>query len=231
MPISHIDFAIATSLFLLFVGILFSYIVSYFLNYSNIAKASELRGVAFDLFNTFFTGKGVPANWTEQSFTPVKVGLMNDLYMIAINVTETSGSPKDIVNGTVTFDSTCSKNILNSTVILYNSSNLQIPFQLWNQTFCADGVYLNSSDIVFNASLVANQQKFFFLYFSSERNVSAATYSVAFDNTSGYTFQTFPVKEMQMISVDRFKALRNLNYDEVVQTISKGYKFKVEVSS
>jgi len=232
MAISHIDFAIATGFFLLFVGILFGYTISYFLNYSNIAEASELRGVAFDIFNIFFTGKGVPANWTEQSFTPVKVGLMNDLYMIPVNVTETSGTARSNigVNGTINFDSECSRNILNNTVRLYNSSNLQIPFQLYNQTFC-NSMYLRTGEMVFNLSLAAYQTKFFFVYFSPEKNVTAATYSVIFPNEINYIFQTFPVKEMQTISIDRFKALRNLIYDEVVQTIPKGYKFKVEISS
>jgi len=232
MAFSNIDFAIAAGLFLVFIGILFGYVVNYLLNYRNIAVASELRGVASDLFNTFFTGKGVPSNWDEQAIVPVKVGLMNDLYRIAINVTETNGTARDniAINGTIDFDSTCSKNVLNNTVRLYNSSNLEIPFQLYNQTFCSSR-YLKTGDLVFNLSLSADQTKFFFVYFSPEKNVTAASYSAVFPNETNYSFQTFPVEELQMISIDRLKALRLLNYTDVIQTLVKGYSFKVEVSS
>jgi len=233
MAFTHVDFAIAAGVFLVFVGILFGYITNYLTNYQNMAMTSELRGVASDLFNTFFTGKGVPSNWDEQSFTPVKIGLINDLYRIAINVTETNGTNRDniAINGTVNFDSTCSRNVLNNTVRLYNSSNSQVSFQLYNQTFCSS-THLKTGEIVFNLSLSASQTKFFFVYFSPEKNVTSASYSVAFPvNETNYTFQTFPIEELQTISIDRLKTLRGLDFTEVVQTLIKGYLFKVEVSS
>jgi len=232
MAVSHIDFAIATGLFLVFIGILFGYVVSYLVNYRNMAETSELRGVASDLFNTFFTGKGVPSNWEEQGLTPVKIGLMDKLYLIVINVTEKDGSYRDnvVINGTIDYDSSCSRNVLNNTVRLYNSSNFQIPFKLYNQTFC-DGSYLKRADIVFNVSLEPYQSEFFFLYFSSQKSIEAPNYSLDFPLVEiNYSFQTFPVQELQMIAVDKLKALRNLSYEEVLQTVPKGYEFGVEIS-
>lgn len=232
MAISHIDFAIATGLFFLFIGILFSYVVSYLVNYRNMAETSELRNVASDLFNTFFTGQGIPSNWEEGGLTPVKVGLVDRLYMIVINVTEKNGSHRNniAINGSIWFDPSCVRNVLNNTVRLYNSSNLQVPFQLYNQTFCG-GKYLRRADVVLNISLEPYQSKFFFLYFSSGKSIEFSNYSLSFPvNVSNYTFQTFPTQELQAISVEKLKALRNSSYAEVLQTIPKGYGFKVEIS-
>jgi hypothetical protein len=232
MAISHIDFAIATGLFLVFIGMLFGYVVSYLVDYRSMAETSELRGVASDLFNAFFIGKGVPGSWEEQGLTPLKIGLMDKLYLIVINVSETNGSYRNNIeiNGTIDFDSSCERKVLNTTARLYNSSNSQIPFQLYNQTFC-DGSYLKRSDIVFNLSLEPYESELFFLYFSSQKSVEAPNYSLDFPvNETNYSFQTFPIQELQAISVDKLKALRNLSYEEVLQTIPKGYEFRVEIS-
>jgi hypothetical protein len=45
-----------------------------------------------------------------------------------------------------------------------------------------------------------------------------------------YTFEVFPVQEFQAISIDKLMGLRNLSYEEVIQTIPKGYNFRVEIS-
>ncbi|MEM5879509.1 MAG: hypothetical protein QXU74_03395 [Candidatus Aenigmatarchaeota archaeon] len=232
MAFSHIDFAIATGVFLIFVGILFGYVVSYLVNYRNIAEASDLRGMASDLFNTFFIGRGIPNNWEDLGFTPVKIGLMNNLYRVFINVTEKNGTQRNniTINGSVYFDSSCSRKVLNNTLRLYNLSNQEVPFQLYNQTFCGGG-YLKTGEIVFNVSLQPYQSQFFLLYFSSEKSVVPPNYSLAFPvNETNYSFQTSPVQEFQMISVDKFKALKSLDYGEVLQTIPKGYVFEVEIS-
>ncbi|MEM5829789.1 MAG: hypothetical protein QW040_01395 [Candidatus Aenigmatarchaeota archaeon] len=230
MAFTHVDFAIATGLFFVFISILFSYMISYLVNYRNIAENSELRSIASDFFNSFFTGEGIPSNWEESNLTPVKIGLMDKLYVIIINVTETNGSYRNdiTVNGSVDFDPNCVRKIMNNTVRLYDA-NSQIPFQLYNQSFC--GNFLKKGEVVFKLSLEPYQSKFFFLYFSSEKNVLAPTYSVEFPvNVGNYTFQTYPIQELQAISVDKLLALRNLSYSNVVQTIPKGYVFEVEIS-
>ncbi|MEM5869837.1 MAG: hypothetical protein QXR09_01575 [Candidatus Aenigmatarchaeota archaeon] len=232
MVLSHIDFAIATGIFIVFLGILFGYLVSYLLNYRSIAESSDLRGIASDLFTTFFIDKGVPANWEDSEIAPVKIGLMNNLYRILINVTEKNGTQRNniAINGSVEFDLSCNRKISNNTIRLYNSNNSEVPFQLYNQTFC-DGGYLKTGEIVFNISLQPYQSQFFFLYFSSEKNVIPPNYSLPFPvNETNYSFEIFPVQELQMISVNKLIALRSLNYEEVLQTIPKGYAFRVELS-
>jgi len=230
MAFSNIDFAIAIGVFVVFVGVLFGYVVNYLVNYRNMAASSELTGVATDIFNTFFTSKGVPSNWDELSLPPVKVGLIDSLYRMAINVTGSADINNKAINGTLNFDSECSKNVLNETVRLYNSSNSEIPFQLYNQTYCSNR-YLRAGDIVFNVTLSAGQTKFFYVYFSPEKNVTNTSYSVVFSNETSYVFQAFPVEELQTISIDRLKALKRLSFTDVVQTLVTGYDFKMEVSS
>lgn len=231
MAFSQIDIAIAVGIFLVFIAILFSYMSNYFFNYRNIATTSELTGVASDIFNAFFTGRGVPENWDEQNFTPVKVGLMTTLYRVAINVTETSGTARNniTINGTVNFDSGCSRNVFNNTVRLYDSSNSQVAFQLYDQIFCSNE-YIMRGNLVFNLSLSASQTKIFYVYFSPQRNVTASNYSFAFPATGNYIFQAYPAEELQAISIDKLYALQKLNYTDVAQTLTKGYKFNLEIS-
>jgi hypothetical protein len=232
MAFSYVDFVVASSIFLIFIILLFNQVLNYISNYRNIAETSELREMASILFNTFFTDKGLPSNWEEQNSAPAKIGLMNYLYVIVINVSDVSGNPREniAINGSVDFDASCSRNVLNNTLRLYNSSNSQIPFQLYNQSFCEDGK-LKRGEIVFNLTLLPNESKFFFLYFSSEKDVAPPNYFLDFPvNETNYTFQVFPIQELQAISISKLKGLRNLSYEELLQTIPKGYNFRVEIS-
>lgn len=230
MAFTHVDFAIAVGIFLIFTSFLLGYVLSYLTNYRNMAETAEMRDIASTLFHTFFTGEGIPPNWEEMGITPVKLGLMSNLYLIVINVTETNGSymVNTTINGSIEFDPNCEKKILNNTVRLYFNDQ-QIPFQLYNQTFCDN--FLKKADIVFNLTLHPYTSKFFFLYFSSEKSVIQPDYSVPFpENPENYTFSTYPIQELQMISVDKLKSLRNLNYDDLLQTLPRNFNFKVEIA-
>jgi hypothetical protein len=231
MAFSYIDFIVASGVFLIFITILFNQVGNYVSNYKNIAETSELREVASILFNTFFTGKGLPSDWENQNSTPFKIGLINDLFLIVINVSETSGNQRNniTINGSIEFDPSCSKGVLNNTIRLYDSSNTQVPFQLYNQSFCESGS-LRRSEVVFNLTLLPNESKFFFLYFSSEKEIVPPNYFLEFPNETNYTFQVFPVQEFHGISVGKLIQLRNLSYEEVIQTLPKGYNFRVEIS-
>jgi hypothetical protein len=231
MPFSYVDFAIASGIFLIFLSVFLGHVVNYITSYWNEKEVFELKTVASTIFNTFFADEGLPKDWEKKGLVPVKVGLVGKLYMVVINITETSGNYREnlIINGSIEFDKNCERNILNNTVRLYNSSNSQIPFQLYNQTFC-EGGFLKKAEIVFKTSLEPSQSHFFFLYFSSEKNVEASNYSLDFSVNENYTFQTFPAQELKVISVDKLMALKNLSYEEVLQTIQKGYEFMVEIS-
>jgi hypothetical protein len=232
MAFDYIDFIVASSIFLIFVVFLFNQVLNYISNYRNVVETSELKEIASIIFNSFFTDKGLPENWEEQSFVPSKIGLIDNFYLTIINVTDLSGSLREniTINGSINFDPDCNKNIWNNTLKLYDSENSEIPFQLYNQSFC-EGSGLKKGEIVFNLTLLPHESKIFFLYFSSEKNVVPQNYSLDFPvDEVNYTFEVFPVQEFQAISIDKLMGLRNLSYEEVIQTIPKGYNFRVEIS-
>jgi hypothetical protein len=228
---SNIDFAVAVGLFLTFIALLFVYMTSFLSTYYGLKTTSELRTLAYDIFNTMLGGKGVPSNWENRNHVPVRVGLITDLYRIPVNITETSGMDRGTitVNVSINFDAYCYNKTWNSTVRVYNSSYSPIAFQLYNQTFCPQD-YLKTADVVFNVSLNANENKLFFLYFSPQKNITAAAYSLEFPETTDYTAKVYPDEKFNIVSVDKLRSLRDLNYDEVVMTLGTDYKFRIEVS-
>jgi hypothetical protein len=226
--VSKIDFAVATGLFILFWGVLIVGTMNYLENYRNLATSSEMRTIAWNVYNALFASKGVPTNWQDYRYTPVKIGLITDLYRATINITETNGTSRGTitVNATINFDSGCERNIKENTVRLYDSDITEVQFQLYNQTYCGAS-YLKAADLAFALALSANQAKFFYVYFSSEKYVTAAGYSVSFQNTTNYTANVYPIEELKMVSGDKLRGLRNLTVSEVMRTV--GYNFRVEV--
>lgn len=229
MP-SQIDFAIAVGLFITFIVILFLYLTGYMSSYVGLVSTSELRTVAYNIYNSLFGGKGIPENWEEQNYTPVKVGLITDLYRVPIVVTETNGTERDTetINISLSFDPNCEKKAWNSTVRVYENGD-EITSQLYNQTFCSEN-YLNNSDLVFNSSFSANQTKTFFIYFSGEKSIDKPNYSLPFNISSNFTIQIYPEEKLTTISITKLKALRNLTYEEVVSTLGTEYKLRIEIS-
>jgi hypothetical protein len=229
--VSHIDLAIAIGLFLTFIALIFVYTTSFLSSYRGLQATSELRTVAYDIYNAIFGGKGVPTNWEDFVRVPVRAGLVTDLYRLPVNVTETNGTYRGniTVNVTMSFDSSCSNKAWNTSVRVHNSSYAEVPFQAYNQTFCSQQ-FLKTADMVFNVSLNANESKFFFVYFSNQRNITVPSYSIPFPNTTNYTAQIYPEEKFIMVSVDKLKALRNLDFNELVRTLGTDYKFRVEVS-
>ena len=135
---SHIDFAIAVSLFLFFFAAIIVLTTNYFSRYSVLTKTSELKPVAESLFNVLLKRKGTPENWDlNYSISPVKVGLVEDLYMIPIVVKETNGSDRinEPVTARITFDENCQNKSWNTTMRMYNESDIEINLEISNTTF------------------------------------------------------------------------------------------------
>jgi len=229
---SQIDLAIAVGLFLTFVGLIIVYITSYMMNYSGLISISELRTAAYNIFKTFFTSKGVPSSWETNSYTPIKIGLITDMYRMPIMINNTNGTNFNNItmNISINFDTSCENTAWNDTIRMYDEDNQQIPLQLYNSTFCSEQ-YINKSDIVFNTSIVMDQNKILHIYFSNDENVTGSAYVMPFPNmnATNYTVIKYPKLKLTTISVAKLKALKNLSYDEVVRTIGN-YKFYVEVS-
>ena len=230
MP-SQIDFAIALGLFFTFIAILIIHLVNFLTNYTAISSTSELRTVAYNFYTSFFSDKGIPKNWTEATRTPLKIGLMTDLYRIPIFVSENSSTNRGLVtlNLSLSFDATCDKKLWNNTVRVVNGSNMEIPAQLYNQTFCSQQ-YLKTADLVFNNTFNANEAKNFSIYYSQDKNISAPNYTVTFPSFVNFTFTIYPEEKFTAISAQRLIGLKKLNYTDVLNTLGKEYYFNIRVS-
>lgn len=229
---SQIDFVISAGIFIVFIATILILLTSSFVSYSGIQTTSEMRTVAFDAHNSLFGGKGLPTNWEDNNFPPLVLGLTTDLYRMPIIITEANNTARTNVsiNATVTFDLSCVKRAWNNTIRVYDTNNVLIPVTLYNQTFCS-GQFLNSSDIVFNSSLLALQSKTFFVYFSDDKNVTGSNYTLAFTGALNVTGKTLPEIKIPAVSTAKLRALRNLKYTDYLQLLGGSYNIYVEVSS
>lgn len=228
---SQIDFAIAVGAFIIFFAILLLLLSNFFGGYSGQLLNSELRTVGNDFFTSFFGSKGNPTNWEDYNISPARLGLITDMFRSPMKINEVNNTARNniSVNVTINFDSACAKKAWNNTVRLYDINNILIPIQLYNQTFCS-GQFLNHSDVVFNATFLANQSKTFFIYYSDDKNVSGSAYSLPFTGALNMTGTIYPEDKLHAISIAKMRSLKNLTYNELIQSVGRDYGFNIEIS-
>lgn len=229
----RIDFVVGVAILIISIAVVFSYIISYLSSFTGLVSTSELKTITFNIYKNFFSGKGIPENWETRNYTPLKLGLMTELYRIPIVINETNGTDRGVMsmNVTIQFDTSCTNKTWNSTVRVYNESYVEVPHHLYNQTFCTQR-YLNSSDLVFNTTLSANQNKTFFVYYSGESSIDPANYTISFpefNSTANVSVQIYPEEVFSILSVSKLNKLRQLNYDDIITIIGTEYKFNLEV--
>lgn len=229
---SQIDFAIAVGLFFAFISVLIIYMLNYLINYSSISTTSELRTVAHNIYTTLFADKGIPKNWTEGTNTPLKVGLVTDMYRVPVLVNENSSADRGNVtlNLSLSFDGACNKNIWNNTVRVIGASDNDVPVKLYNQTFCSQQL-LRTADIVFNDTFSAGQTRNYSIYFSQDKNITGPNYTTPFPSPVNFNFVIYPEEKLKVVSAERLLALRRLNYTDVLNTLSKEYYFNLRIST
>ena len=185
---NYIDFAIASSIFLIFFGVALIFSTNYFSNLSGLTKTSEFRSVSENFFKIFFESKGVPEDWDENySVAPVKIGLAEDLYLVSILVKETNGSSRtnEPVIARIVFDEDCQNKSWNNSVRMYDEDWNQINLEMSNTTFCTSQ-YLNQSNITWNVNISANQNKKYYLYYSPDNGITNPNYTALTYNTSSW---------------------------------------------
>lgn len=230
---SQVDFSIAVGLFFTFIAMLMLYLVNYISSYTGVASTSELRTVAYNVYKVLFSGAGIPSDWERRGYAPVKVGLVTDLYRLPIKLAEINATARNniTINISVSFDNGCTNKSWNNSIRVYDPNNVQLPVQLYNQSFCSDQ-YLNSSDLVINLSLAANQIKYVFVYFSPEQSIQPANYGLEYPvNLTNITTKQLPEEKLISISPGKLNALKSLNYDQVLKTVGTDYKFRIEIES
>jgi len=230
---TQIDFAFGVGLFIVFTALLLSYLIAYITNITGSLSSSSMRAAAYDIYRALFSGKGLPENWENYAYAPVRVGLVTDLYIMPITVAEKSGTVRNnaTINVSVTYNSSCASRAWNNTVRLYDENNNRITATLYNQSFCSSQ-YLSAADLVFNLTLNANQNKTFFLYFSPDAGVQPPNYTISFPiNATNYSAVAYPEEKLSTLSVTKLSALRNKTYEDVVQTLGTEYNFKLEIEA
>jgi len=229
MP-SQIDFAIAAGLFIVFTVSIVIILLNYLTNYYNISSISDLRTVAYDTFYAVFSGPGLPTNWENTTYPPVKLGLITNLYEMPFIVNETNGTARTNypINVTFNFDPGCLNKAWNTTVRIYDSDGNIVPMNILNSTFCASQ-YLKRADLVFNITISANSQQKFYTFYSSQQKILPNSSSYVLPTAFNYTVIFYPEITLKTISVDKLLSLRNLSYDQIEQTLSTDFRFYFEV--
>jgi hypothetical protein len=184
---NYIDFAIASSVFLVFFAAALMFSTTYFSNLSSLTKTSEFRSISENFFKIFFESKGVPENWDDYPNAPVKIGLAEDLYLVSVLVKETNGSSRtnEPVTTQIVFDENCQNKSWNNSVRMYDEDWNQINLEISNTVNCSSQ-YLNQSNITWDVNISANQNKKYYLYYSPDSGITNPNYTTLTYNTSSW---------------------------------------------
>ena len=186
---NYIDFTIAATIFLFFFAMVLIFSTNYFSNISGLAKTSEFRSITQGLFNLFFSGKGIPENWADTNLVPVQLGLIEDLYRTPVLVKENSGYDRinQLVSLNLIFDENCENKAWNTSIRVFDENGDQVYSKINNQTFCSNQ-FLKQARVVWETNLTANQNKKFYIYYSSDESINALNYTDSFSTTGYWTF-------------------------------------------
>ena len=239
---SLIDLVISIGLFFVFVALIMSFVLTYYSNFLGVLQDSELRTSAANVNNIFYGGKGVPEDWETRNSTPARIGLLNDMYKVPLLITVTNSTPltNSTINFTLSLDPSCLNRTRESTIRIYNETNHEHPYTLYNKTFCVAGTFLKTADVAMNVTLPAQMPRTFHVYFSPETGINSTSYgTIAFtimtnrttQNVTNYTVAQYPTETVKMISPSKLRALRNLTYSQIAQSLGGGIRFELEVDS
>jgi hypothetical protein len=238
---SLVDLAVATGIFFVFIAMIMSLVLTYYTNFISVLEDSELRTSAANVDNVLFGGKGVPPDWETRSELPARIGLLNDLYRAPILLaTKNSSNFNNVtVNFTFSFDPACANTTRENTIRVFNDTNVEHAYTLYNKTYCVTNEYLKSADFALNVNLEALKPTRLFIYYSPESGVNATSYGTVnfptypnwFGNSSNYTVLKYPVENLKMVSISKMRALRNLTYSQIAQILGGSTDFVLEVDN
>jgi len=175
MP-SQIDFAIAVGLFITFIVILFLYLTGYMSTYTGLISTSELRTVAYNIYNSLFGSKGIPESWEQENYTPIKVGLITDLVKVPVTIEEIYS--RSFTNLLVPVENLkLDTHVWNSTVRIYDEDENEVQYDFDEQYFDSDD-NVKEMSVSFLTNLTANQEKKFYIYGSQDKAIQPKNYTV-----------------------------------------------------
>jgi len=193
-----VENAVTIAFFLLVVSLLFSYISNTVILYHSKEKYSRLKETSISFLEYFTLGK---------------YNLTSTLYRIRVIIKDPTGTGYNgNVNFTLNFDRMCKKNITENSIRVYTTSYEEVEYSLYNKTYC-DGTCLKSAEMVIPVKLQPNENKTFYVYFSSE-STNETGYSVEYPITEpSLDVILLPRETLTMISSSRMyemnQTLRN----------------------
>jgi len=186
----YVDFAIAVSMFLFFFAMVLILSTNYFSNISGLTKTSEFRSIAEGIFKLLFESKGIPEDWEENSdLNPVQLGLIEEMYRIPVLVKETSGYNRtnELISVNLLFDEDCVNKTWNDSMRVFDGNGNEIPFEMSKESFCSNQ-FLKQAKVVWETNLTPNQNKKFYVYYSSDDSIYTLNYTDTFSTVAYWHF-------------------------------------------
>lgn len=226
---STLDLAISMGMFIIFAVLIIVNVLDFFANYRTQTQISQYRSIAYSVYSSLFSSKGIPSNWEDLGGTPVFPGLATDLYRLPISVQDNATARSNTTIGVnITFDSGCAGKAWNNTVALYDLNNNSLTFGIQNANFCS-AQFLKNATIVFNDTFSASQTKYYYLYYSPDKNATAASYTLPSAVATNMTIIIYPEEKLTAISVSKLNALRNTSYSNIISLLGN-YQFYLTIT-
>ncbi|MFZ3077798.1 MAG: LamG domain-containing protein [Candidatus Aenigmatarchaeota archaeon] len=199
---SHIDFAMALSVMVVVIAFSMFYITNYFSRVSPNDKNSELRSSAAGMEKILFESSGIPQNWENNIYAPVRAGLKTDLKRIAIAAAEKGGANHSFEEADlhVVFDANCFNTTYNNSIRIYDRFMNETPFRIYNSSECAaNSGFLREANIDFLFNITGNTSQVFWLYYTN---------NTAIPKKSAYNFSYDP----SLVGYWKFDSVNASNY-------------------
>lgn len=182
---SYIPLAIGLGLFLIFLTITLLYSINYFTNIPASITIDQFREKALDLLNQLLGSGGSPDNWEDTNQVPSQLGLNLEIYRIPVTVRELgiSSRQNEPVIVSISFDDECENKAWNNSVRVYDENFVASKYEFWDNVSCSQQ-YLNQSYLVFNVNISQNENKKFWIYYSSDNETSSPNYTVTYNTGS-----------------------------------------------
>ncbi len=199
---NQIDFAIAVSVMIVVIAFSMSYVTFYYSRASPNDKTLELQSSAEGIEKFLFGSAGIPANWENYNYAPVRVGLETKIQRISISAAEKGG-----VNHTfeesdmhIIFDRNCLNTTYNNSIRLYDQFMNETNFRIYNYTECAaNSGFLKEANINFLFNMTGNKSSIFRVYYTN---------NTATPKKSAYNFSYDP----SLVGYWKFESVNSTNY-------------------
>lgn len=185
--VNQIDFAMAVSVMIVVIAFSISYVTSYYSRASPDDKTLELQSSASGIEKFLFGSPGVPQNWENNNYAPVRVGLKTELARVSIAAAEKGGVNHafEEVDAHIIFDAACANKTYNNSIRVYDQFMNETNFRIYNYTECtANSGFLKEANINFLFNMTGNKSSIFWVYYTNNTETPKKTiYNFSYDTS------------------------------------------------